>query len=340
MTEDFHIYDVDEASAELQRLLTFNGEGGTAKIRSIASAQTLDLSVDNSVTVSSLYDAILDSWVASLPIEVSTRIRQHRERLCRKIAIEVLLSSHRFTPQQNPKSILISQPEQTHMQHQSIPVLPSKPGRVAQNDLSPLDFTHSLPTPPHSSIPSSSVPPSSPPMEPAQSELSNDPVSRLGNWLQIRKSSDIPPVVSPNVRQVLAHWQFGTDPHTYDWDAANDFLNPRGLNETSQQQREKERKRKERRERRQQRENELMMRQIASQTPVVFPRSSPGPILREFGDSSQVRSQANDQQPLPDAIFVEPSGFPPLVPQSQVEPGRFGGRPDKKKKKKTRVSGF
>jgi RNA polymerase I-specific transcription initiation factor RRN6 len=39
--------------------------------------------------------------------------------------------------------------------------------------------------------------------------------------------------------------------------------------------------------------------------------------------------------------FVGFGGGINMMPQSQVEPGRFGGRPDKKKKKgKSRVSGF
>ena len=79
------------------------------------------------------------------------------------------------------------------------------------------------------------------------------------------------------------------------------------------------------------------MRAKAASQPVVFPRSSPGPV---FGSSSQVPAQSYNQVPVPGTGFRGPGGLDILAPMSQVEPGRFGGRPEKKKKKKGRVSGF
>jgi RNA polymerase I-specific transcription initiation factor RRN6 len=55
-----------------------------------------------------------------------------------------------------------------------------------------------------------------------------------------------------------------------------------------------------------------------------------------MSSSSQVPSQSYTQVPLPGS---GPSSQGPFGAQSQVEPGRFGGRPEKKKKKK-RVGGF
>lgn len=105
------------------------------------------------------------------------------------------------------------------------------------------------------------------------------------------------------------------------------------MDEASQKERKKERKRRERREKRQQREDELMRPAAVSQ-PITFSRSSPGPMLGGMGGSSQMPSHSQGESQL----STQNGGF--MIPQSQVEQGRFGGRPEKKKRKKGRISGF
>jgi RNA polymerase I-specific transcription initiation factor RRN6 len=191
-----------------------------------------------------------------------------------------------------------------------------------------------------------------------------DPLARLGKYLKLRDDGGPPPQTNfpPSVTQLLSHWQSGVDPSTYDWEAIERADRVENLDETTQQRIEKARKKKERRERRQQRENELAQSKPSSQPfakpqlpsqpfvhlqpssqlatflkPATFPQSSPGPML---GSSIQ---RPYTQIPLPGTAFGSQSEeFPStLAAQSQVEPGRFGGRPDKKKKKKkNRVSGF
>jgi len=163
-------------------------------------------------------------------------------------------------------------------------------------------------------------------MEPA----SSDPLSRLSKYLQTSKD---PVIIPPNVSQSLAHWELGKDPRVYNWVSMERTLRAEELDEESQQQREKERKKKERREKRQQRENELMRAKTASQLN-AYPRSSPGPMLGGMGSSSQVPSQSQSQSQIP----FQTGGF--MMPKSQVERGKFGGKLDKKKKKKGRISGF
>ena len=124
----------------------------------------------------------------------------------------------------------------------------------------------------------------------------------------------------------------------YNWASLERALQSEDLDEESQQQREKERKKRERREKRQQRENELMraraelMKAKVVSQPTAFPRSSPGPMLGGMGSSSQVPSQSQIQVPSYGSNF--------MMPQSQAERGKFGGKLDKKKKKKGRISGF
>jgi RNA polymerase I-specific transcription initiation factor RRN6 len=198
----------------------------------------------------------------------------------------------------------------------------------------------------------------------ASSSSMVDPLARLGKYLKLRDDGGPPPQTNfpPSVTQLLSHWQSGVDPSTYDWEAIERADRVENLDETTQQRIEKARKKKERRERRQQRENELAQSKPSSQPfakpqlpsqpfvhlqpssqlatflkPATFPQSSPGPML---GSSIQ---RPYTQIPLPGTAFGSQSEeFPStLAAQSQVEPGRFGGRPDKKKKKKkNRVSGF
>jgi RNA polymerase I-specific transcription initiation factor RRN6 len=165
----------------------------------------------------------------------------------------------------------------------------------------------------------------------------SDPLTRLSKRLRNKDPSKDLGVIPPTISQHLTHWQFGKHPSTYDWLAAEQALQAEeDLDEQSQQQLEKERRKKERREKRQQRENELMRAKVESQ-PAVFPRSSPGPTFSGMASSSQVLSQAYGGVPFPKSAF---GGGSLMVPQSQLEPGKFGGRPDKKKKKKGRISGF
>lgn len=147
------------------------------------------------------------------------------------------------------------------------------------------------------------------------------------------------------MQQLLGQWQHGTDPHTYDWNAAETADRVDDLDEISQQQLEKAQRKKERRERRQKREDELAQPQPSSQpfttAPIVYPRSSPGPDPAGIGSSSQIPLQPFVQLPTRIVTSQGQGSSQPFVVHSQMEPGKFGGRPDKKKKKKGgRVSGF
>jgi RNA polymerase I-specific transcription initiation factor RRN6 len=162
----------------------------------------------------------------------------------------------------------------------------------------------------------------------------------LSKRLHNQNPSRDPVFIPSTVTQHLAHWTLGSHPGTYDWLATENALEPEEeLDEESQQQREKERKKRERRERRQQRENELMKAKAESQL-TMFPRSSPGPSFGNMASSSQVPSQTHGSIPLSQGAFGGLGGRNMIVPQSQVESGKFGGRPDKKKKKKGRIVGF
>jgi RNA polymerase I-specific transcription initiation factor RRN6 len=172
-----------------------------------------------------------------------------------------------------------------------------------------------------------------------------DPLARLSKHLKFRDESIPHTSIPASVERLLSHWQPGTDPHDYEWDAT-ERANRAELLDEDRKLAEKARRRKERREKKQQRENDLMRTQPSSQPftfvkPASFHRSSPGPMLGGIGSSSQIPSQPFTRVPLPGTgIPSSQPRFNPFVAQSQVEPGKYGGRPDKKKKKKNRMSGF
>jgi RNA polymerase I-specific transcription initiation factor RRN6 len=146
--------------------------------------------------------------------------------------------------------------------------------------------------------------------------------------------------VPPNISNILTHWKLGADPHEYDWAATERILNEEVTSDDEAGQKDKERlKRKaERLLKRQKRELERERKQAESQPlfgrDIGGMRSSPGPALATgIGLSSQTQSQSQSQS----------QGFGTFdAVQSQLEPGRHGGRPVKKKKVrgKGRISGF
>lgn len=323
--------DVDEASAKVQQLFALQG---ASVLRPIASQQVLRLPGGEQPLITNLYDILLEGWIAPLPSQTAVPVRQVKERLARRIAAEITFASAQLCPREEER------PAAGSNDPASLLVLPSKPLEALPS---------SLPTPPQSS-----VPPSSPLFSENPLSDAGDPLARLRRHLVVDDDSSLTPItLLPSVSELLSHWQPGTDPSTYDWEATERTIRPDALDEENQELREKERRRKERRDKRQRREDELMRAktQTSSQPAFLqptFPRSSPGPILGSMAASSQVPIPTSSQMPstlhsqgVRFGGFGGFGGMNSMLPQSQVEPGKFGGRPDKKKKKgKNRISGF
>lgn len=329
---NIEVSDVDEASTLLHDLMTLRNQDSLAEAQRIATPRILHLTEDEDSTVSTLYDTMLQSWVAPLPPDVPIRVRQRKERLARRIATEVMLASTRIRMQDTQA---LDQPYQLRPSQDSgvsLPILPSRPAPGSPARPSQVLFRQSsLPT--LSQLQSSPLPPFSTPSTPM------NPLDHLRTHLNIREEGTVGPTnLSSSVNQVLAHWQPGTDPNAYDWALTEQARYSKNLEDLSQKNTEKARKKKERRAKKQMREDDLMRSQPSSQPfvfrqPAAVIRSSPGPAL---ASSSQVPSQPSTQPRFQDTGFQSQAG---VQPQSQIEPGRFGGRLDKKKKKK-RVGGF
>lgn len=350
---EIDVPDVDEASLSLQELSLGVVNNDTHEIRRTAAAHLLHLGDEEQLTLAGLYDGILQSWVAPLSRDVPLRIRQRKERLARRIAAEVMLASTRVLGREAEATSNVSKTGWSQDSGVSVPILSSQP---LESSPTARPSSQPLPTPPLSQpdiSPSLSQISGSSSLQVRSSQLPGssshldlaDPLVRLSKHLKIKEDAEPQSTITDSVRQVLKHWDLGADPSSYNWTAAEHADHVEAVDETSQQQLEKARRRKERREKKQQREDELAQTQPSSQPfafvkPIAFPRSSPGLMLGSIGGSSQAPSQAFSQVPLPGTSSQSQTSFNPFAVQSQVQPGKHGGRPDKKKKKKGRVSGF
>ncbi len=323
------VSDVDETSSKLQKLHSPENPSRTNGAQWLTTASVLGLTNGEESSISHLYDSILQHWVAPLPAHIPTRFRHYKERLARRLAAEIILSSSCIKAQELERQYTDRQVRSTDGDNLALPLLPSRPIVSSQTQMfgaasSNSSFPSSLPTM-HSS----------PPPKPSRAALrpaSSEPLTRLKRHLQIRDTSAAPTELLPAVNQVLAHWELGVDPHKYDFSVSNTAQQRAEDEQLSQEQQRKDKKKMlKRAERKRQREASRNQLQTTSQ-PAIYPRSSPGPTFL----SSQIQPQVQQSQTL----FSGPGGTDLLAPMSQVEPGRFGGRPDKKKKKKSRISGF
>jgi RNA polymerase I-specific transcription initiation factor RRN6 len=333
------VSDIDEASIQMQEtLLIGDGEGGP-KLQRIAADYVLGslaTGTQDSSTILSLYDTILHNWVAPLPEDIPVQVRQHKERLARRVGAEIILATTRVRYQEEqPQPVLESQHFPSQDSGVAFPESSSQPifSQPASSYLNTFNPPGTLNPPDTSSQLLPSIPETLPPSRFCSQPVS-DPLSRLRKHLRIEKP--LPERLPPSIAQVLTHWQPGANPNTYNWEEIEGAIQDSLAvdNESTQQKRDKARRKKERKDMRQRREDELFQHRTGSQ-PQMF-RSSPGPTLERgvgMEMSSQVPVVQSQSQSQP---------FGGMVVQSQREPGKHGGRPEAKKKKKGkgRISGF
>ncbi|KAL5387154.1 hypothetical protein DPSP01_003765 [Paraphaeosphaeria sporulosa] len=304
------VQDIEDASTKLQDLLSTKQYVSSLEPHMIASALVLGFGDQRAQasSLSSVYDLVLQNWLASLPGAIPARIRQSKERSARRLAGEILMASTRIR----------------HSIHQKGP--PAFDTGFNQH------VAAERSSPPHSSSQVDLRLQSSQPSDPASldnprtsSITLSGPLARLSKYLHMNNVT--PPDVPPSIKQVLSHWQLQADPFTYDWEGTERaFAEELELEQEGvSKKRERARRKKERQVKRQRRENELFTGRVETGRTESQPqllRSSPGPA-----------APAASSQPAPSYSQM-------FVVQSQVEPGKHGGRSMKKKKVKSRMSGF
>ncbi|CAI6342236.1 unnamed protein product [Periconia digitata] len=310
------VSDIVDASAALDRLLPGIEDERSMGLQRIATDDLLGLleTVEQqSTNTLSLYDTILQNWLAPLSEYVPVTTRQRQERIARRIAAEVILCTTRFH-REILEAVDISQST------------PNPHGDMLTPPLSSGTFSSQ----PQSSLPiiAESTPISTPGLDPPK-----NPLSRLSKHLHTKKQ--ITRQLPPGISQVLTHWQSGDDPEKYSHGAierviheASTYSDPK-----TQYQREKDQRKKARQQKRQRREDDIFKHLSSSQPQVL--QSSPGPMFTIPG-SQPGGSGFGSSQGLSQGFF------PGLGVQSQVESGKHGSRPakNKKKKGKSRMSGF
>ncbi|KAF2451599.1 hypothetical protein P171DRAFT_426100 [Karstenula rhodostoma CBS 690.94] len=304
------VEDIEDASTKLQELFSINEYASSLEPQKIASDLVLGFGGQGTQasSLSTVYDLVLQSWLASLPGTIPARIRQSKERSARRLAAGLLLASTRIrhsNDQGNPPVTNSDSNQNVALDHSSPPQSSSQ-----------ADWRL------HSSQPSDPIGHNTP--RTSNAALSN-PLARLSKHLHMTNVTL--PEVPPSINQVLSHWRLQADPFTYDWEATERaFAEDLELEQEGMpKKRERARRKKERQAKRQRRENELYTGRIETGKVESQPqllRSSPGPA-----------APAISSQPAPSQNQTS-------IVQSQVEPGKHGGRPMKKKKVKSRMSGF
>jgi len=289
-------------------------------------------SQDTGKSMFDIYNSMVGDWITPLSASVPGRVRLAKERLVRCAAAEVTLASHVVRVEDVEQQ---PQPESQESQQQQTWELPVRGGTLASSSQatpssqylgsSQLYSQQSiLPTPSPSATPSVTTASSA-------TSIRTPELSRLGKYTTFSKP---PPSALPrSLNNVIAHWQPGADPSTYDW-----LTNSRRLRHADAAQdddaamTEKERarmqKRAERHIRRQRREA------AASQAAQMASSQAPE-IAISASQPQAARVGKVESQPAGVAASSQSQGLGFGVPSaSQVIPGRFGGRPPAKKKRK------
>ncbi|KAF2395530.1 hypothetical protein EJ06DRAFT_585857 [Trichodelitschia bisporula] len=338
------VEDLDEASGELSRLCSL-ASAPDSPHEPVLVAGNLPMGnwfplghAGADVTLGDLYDRLLEDMISTLPMEVSGRYRLAKEHVARSIAGELSLAKSCIKlqhPVEEPEEL----PEPEDFPGRGFaPAFPtsSQGGELPYgSQVYPEPFSDILPTP------SATLSMHSQPTFGTASSIVSVKASfaRLANYVGTQRPFPIP---TSQPSRLLSHWTLGSDPAAYNWTETLLAIEAEGeaeaaAMEQTPKQRARAMARAEKKLRKQRREIQLAAEQAAedaSQTIIVRPysqpeapprpftlASSPGPGPGFAGSSQPVQSQSQ-------------GGLPNMA--SQVEPGRFGGRPQKKK----RVGGF
>ena len=349
------LQDIESVSARLDKLIsdhagsltgvTYKDEaehedqGPQLTLRSMVLPSTLRIpDNDPSARLGATVENILEIWTPPATAKISEIVRHSRAQLARRMAIEVSLASLIIRLEDSATEELPPSQSQTETQSQAweLPVRPGAPpsSRTTPSlylDASSQESSSRLPTPSDSASTSAVTGP-------------NPALARLSRYTTFTGQPS-PPPLPRRLNRVLAHWTPGADPSTYDWASASRHFSRRDAEEGGEGEEltEKERARLQRRTeryvRRQRREAEETQRMqvLSSQVPEIargrdlqnlpnLPHlPQPGRLATagsQLGGESQNQSQGGSQ---------------PQAVASQVLRGRHGGRPAKKKRRK---SGF
>ncbi|KAK3066267.1 hypothetical protein LTR53_017461, partial [Teratosphaeriaceae sp. CCFEE 6253] len=275
-------------------------------LRSVASRHTRSL-IDT-------YNGMVADWVTPLSPVLLERHRLAREQLVREAALDVTLAS-RVIGAPAPEPPTQSEPPEASQQSWNLPVRAGPSSSQVHDSQASQPLV--LPTPSPTATPSITTA-SSRPMSFAAPEI-----ARLSRYTAFSKPA--PADLPRSLNRVLTHWSVGTDPAIYDWQATSRRVAEREDvvdEEMTEKERARLQRRTERHIKRQRREVAASQaaQQASSQALHIVHASQPAP-------PTNVESQRGAGEGASQSQTLG------VGPASQVVPGRYGGRPSKKKRK-------
>ena len=335
------VFDIDKATVGLTNFLgdiarsssgedeeNIYDEGKRLHISNVLTPpMKIALGLGESFQLSDVYDSLIKAWIAPLPGTIPTRTRIALEKVLRDVVIQIYLSSYKVRVTQGPT---IDKQAAHGDRTESRPpfVLPVR-RRVSVTDLGkdkePVATSASALASSQASQGDFLLRPSPPPAQlimgsiqsrrkggPASSLVESEDIASLR--LKALASLKPQPALPTRMSNLLNQWELDADPATYDWEAAQRAFNIEEESEDEAQTRQRQRNEKRHRKR--------------HRLDMTIPSSQPS-TKRVGGSQPQPAQETQGSSQQTQDIMI----------QSQVEPGRFGGRPDQAERKK-RKKGF
>jgi RNA polymerase I-specific transcription initiation factor RRN6 len=324
--EQILVPDIDQAAAEFNDMIsskTSHGESMDEVDQMLQLARvgysTLDLGPNSDMDLMDVYDNIMAHWLTPLSQTVPGRVRLVKEQLARRIAAGICLSSH-----------VLRQPV----------VKPSEetmPDTQATEDA--FSFPQSsLPTPSPTATPSMTTVTS---LSSHPSTLVSSEFARLQRYTTFSTEKATPAPLPKGLTNTLAHWSLGSNPDKYDWLAVQREQEKRA-EEEDEDLTPKERARLKRRaeklllKQRREAQKASAMDLANSQVPGIVSASQPA-FMNTPSRGEAVPVPHSARAASQGTQLLASSQAPPNMFTSQIQPGKFGGKPAKKKR---RVVGF
>ncbi|KAK5679179.1 hypothetical protein LTS10_008840 [Elasticomyces elasticus] len=312
--------DIDDAAAKLDSLASIEPASREASQDDPTDDHSrLKLALHTlqpSESLAEVYAAMVRNWITPLSPSVPGRIRLAKEQLVRQAAAEVTLASRVIRTQAAEPEV---QPATQQSQESfDIPVRAGPSSSQLPGSSQTASQQSVLPTPSPTATPSVTTGSSH------VSIFAAPEVTRLSRYTTFSRPT--PSALPRSLAKVLDHWIIGTDPVDYDWRATSRRVAEHEV-EADEQMTEKDqervRRRAERHLRRQRREAAASeaARVASSQALEIVSASQPQHVPRVESQPTGVVDSSQSQ-----GLGVGAA--------SQVVPGRFGGRPPPKKKRK------
>lgn len=287
---------------------------------------------DTSV-LSSVYEDLIQTWIVPMSRQIPGRVRIALEKTLREMAGQLCLASYamRIEVGSGGNEEIDQSKNWEAGARFVLPVRRRASGTSLGKGKERLDAVRS--SPPVSSqmsedagVMSSSALAALPTPEPTPSLRSRSSISSLASSedpasqrLRAYASLTPQPALPAKLSNLLAAWQVGVDPASYDWEAAHQATITEDESEDELQKMQRERAKK-----RHKKQRECVI------------ESSSQPMSKGRGGSQPQRAQDTQDMQASSQQIERP------VTMSQVEPGKFGGRHAKIKRSKdrTRPAGF